>query len=264
MNFENRVQKYKSCLTENDQKIINYLTENKTTILHESIVNLAEKANVSPATITRFCKKIGFNSFQEMKFSIGGEAPVVHDEGTFTTIYQYYQMIIKSTQQFISEEQTNKIVTLIKNAERVVFCGVGNSGLIAMEFNSRIERMGIQSWAVTDAHGMIMETSLLDENDMLICFSNSGETKSVIDSARLAQENKVFTVAVTNHENTFLTRFSNEVVLISSYKYIDDEKFINSQIPSLFLLDVLTYKLLNHQEHMVNYQTTLKAVRQYE
>lgn len=264
MNFENRIQKFKSCLTEHDKKIIGYLSEHKAIILNQSIVDLAKEIQVSPATITRFCKRIGFNSFQEMKFSVGGETSDMPDTaGTFATIYHYYQMIIKSTQQFISEEQTNKIVSLIMDAKRVLFCGIGNSGLIANEFNSRIERMGIHSRSVTDAHGMIMETSLLDENDVLLCFSNTGETKSVVDSARLAQENNVFTVAVTNHDDTLLTKFSNEVVLISSYKYIDDEKFINSQLPGLFLLDILTYKLLSHQTYMENYQTTIRAVKQY-
>jgi len=263
MNFENRVQKYKSYLTENDQKIINYLLENKETILSQSIVYVAEGANVSPASITRFCKKMEFRSFQEMKFSIGGETPRIHHEGTFSTIYQYYQTIIKSTQQFISEEQTDKIVSLIKNANRVLFCGVGNSGLIAVEFNSRIERMGIRSRAVTDAHGMIMETSLLDKNDILICFSNTGETKSVINSAKLAQKNNIFTIAITNHDETLLTNYSNEVVLISSYKYIDDEKFINTQISSLFVLDILTYELLQNEQLLNNRKKTLDVINKY-
>lgn len=264
MNFKNRIQKYKSNLTENDQKIINYLLNTKADILDKSIVNLSKEIHVSPATITRFCKKINFNSFHEMKFSISGESQETLDsKETFNNIYRYYQAIIKSTQQFISEEQTNKIVSIIKNSRMVLFCGIGNSGLLAQEFNSRITRMGINTRAVTDAHGMIMEASLLNEHDVLFCFSNTGETKSVIDSARLAKENNVSTVAITNYDDTLLTKFSKEIVLISSYKHIDDEKFINSQLPGLFLLDILTYKLLSYETYMKNYQTTLRTVKQY-
>lgn len=264
MNFENRIQKYNSLLTEIDQRIFKYLLAHKDTILTKTIINLSKEIQVSPASITRFCKKIDFNSFQEMKFSVGGQASNVNKtDETFDIVYNYYQSIIKSTQQFISENQTDRIVSFIFNARKVLFCGIGDSGLIANEFNSRIERMGIHAQSVTDAHGMLMKTSLLDENDLLICFSNSGRTKSVIDSAKLAQENHVPAIAITNHKDTRLTEFANEVVLISSYKYIDDEKFINSQLPGLFFLDLLTYKLLKNKELMKNRKKTLRAIYQY-
>ena len=264
MNFENRIQKFNSLLTENDRKIIKYLLANKDTILNKTIVDLSEEIHVSPASITRFCKKVDFNSFQEMKFHLGGRPTELNKaDDTLDTIYNYYQSIIKSTQQFISEEQTTRIVSLILNAKKVVFCGIGNSGLIANEFNSRIERMGINSNSITDTHAMLMKTSLLGESDLLICFSNTGKTKSVIDSAKLAQENHVPTVVVTNYDDTLLTKFANEVVLISSYKYIDDEKFVNSQLPGLFFLDLLIYKLLSNDKLMVNYQKTLKAINEH-
>ncbi|MBM7600069.1 DNA-binding MurR/RpiR family transcriptional regulator [Virgibacillus halotolerans] len=199
-----------------------------------------------------------------MKFHLGGRPTELNKaDDTLDTIYNYYQSIIKSTQQFISEEQTTRIVSLILNAKKVVFCGIGNSGLIANEFNSRIERMGINSNSITDTHAMLMKTSLLGESDLLICFSNTGKTKSVIDSAKLAQENHVPTVVVTNYDDTLLTKFANEVVLISSYKYIDDEKFVNSQLPGLFFLDLLIYKLLSNDKLMINYQKTLKAINEH-
>lgn len=263
MNFENRIQKFDSLLTDIDRKIMKYLLENKDTILNKTIVDLSSAIHVSPASITRFCKKIDFNSFQEMKFSLGGQTPDSRNpDGTFDIIYNYYQTIIKSTQQFISEEQTSRIVSQILNSKKVVFCGIGNSGLLADEFNSRIERMGINSNSITDTHAMLMKTSLLGKNDLLICFSNTGKTKSIIDSAKLAQKNHVPTIAVTNYDDTILTRFANEVVLISSYKYIDDERFVNSQLPGLFFLDLLIYKLLSNDRLMANYQKTLKAINQ--
>ncbi|WP_067730211.1 MurR/RpiR family transcriptional regulator [Oceanobacillus damuensis] len=264
MNFENRIQKYNSILTSNDRKIIRYLMTNKDIVISKTITDLSEEIEVSPASITRFCKRLDFDSFQQMKYSI--EKTVVETtktDKTFGIIYNYYDSIIKSTQQFISEEQTSKIVGLMLSANNVLFCGVGNSGLIANEFNSRIQRMGIPSQSTTDAHGMLMKSALLNENDLLICFSNSGKTKSVINSAKLAKENKATTIAVTNYEDTMLTKLADEVILISSYKYIEDEKFINTQIPGLFLLDVLTYKLLNHEKLMEHRKKTLRAISEY-
>ncbi|MGJ9458119.1 MurR/RpiR family transcriptional regulator [Oceanobacillus sp. CF4.6] len=264
MNFENRIQKYNSVLTENDRKIIRYIAANKDAIISKTITDLSEEIHVSPASITRFCKKIDFDSFQQMKYSLKKDlSQTKKTDNTFEIIYNYYQSIIKSTEQFITEEQTARIVHLIIHANNVLFCGIGNSGLIANEFNSRIQRMGIVSQATTDAHGMLMKSALLEEKDLIICFSNSGQTKSVVDSAKLAKENNATTIAITNYEDTLLTKLADEVVLISSYKYIDDEKFINTQIPGLFLLDLLTYKLLNNEELMENRKKTLRAISEF-
>jgi DNA-binding MurR/RpiR family transcriptional regulator len=264
MDFKNRIQKYNSYLTKSDGKIIDYLLANKNTILNKTIVNLSEEIPVSPASITRFCKKIHFNSFQEMKFSlVKEETSLSKADKTFDIIYSYYQSILKSTQQFINEDQTSRIVSFIFNANKVLLCGIGNSGLIANEFNSRIERMGIYSNSITDAHNMLMQASLLNEQDLLVCFSNTGKTQSVISAAEIAQQNQVPTVVVTNHNHTFLTKFADEVVLISNYKNIHDEKFINSQLPALFFLDLLVYKLLSNDKLMENYQKTLNTISQY-
>lgn len=264
MNFENRIQKYNSSLTDIDKKITKYLLANKTSIRDKTIIELSEAIQVSPASITRFCKKIDFNTFQQMKFSlIGAGTENKKSDHTFETVYNYYQTIIKSTQQFFSEEQTNRIVKLISSKNKVLFCGIGNSGLIAHEFNSRIYRMGISSESVTDAHDLLMKSSLLQENDLIVCFSNSGKTKPVIDAAKIAKNNKATVIVVTNFEQTVLTKFADEVILISSYRYIDDPNFINSQLPGLFLLDLLTYKLLNNEELMHVRQKTLDAINKY-
>ncbi|GGP16753.1 MurR/RpiR family transcriptional regulator [Oceanobacillus neutriphilus] len=264
MNFENRIQKYNSSLTDIDKKITKYLLVNKASIRDKTIIELSEAIQVSPASITRFCKKIDFNTFQQMKFSlIGTSTENKKSDHTFETVYNYYQTIIKSTQQFFSEEQTNRIVKLISSKNKVLFCGIGNSGLIAHEFNSRIYRMGISSESVTDAHDLLMKSSLLQENDLIVCFSNSGKTKPVIDAAQIAKNNKATVIVVTNFEQTVLTKLADEVILISSYRYIDDPKFINSQLPGLFLLDLLTYKLLNNEELMHVRQKTLDAINKY-
>jgi len=264
MNFENRIQKYDSLLTENDRKITKYLLTNKENVRDKTIIDLSEEIQVSPASITRFCKKIDFATFQQMKYSlIGSTTENKKSDQTFETVYNYYQTIIKSTQQFISEEQTTTIVDFILKANKVLFCGIGNSGLVANEFNSRIYRMGIASESVTDAHDMLMKSSLLEDNDLLVCFSNSGKTKSIIDSARLAKANDVTIIVVTNFEQTTLAELADELIIISSYKYIDDTKFINSQLPGLFLLDLLTYKLLSNEELMNSRQKTLKAIHDY-
>jgi DNA-binding MurR/RpiR family transcriptional regulator len=263
MDFENRIQKYNSFLTDNDRKIITYILSHKSSTIHESITDLSKKVKVSPAGITRFCKKLDFENYQQMKYALAQAIPPDGEkEDIMDTIFGYYETIIQSTKQFISKQQIAKIIAIMSEAENIIFCGMGNSGVTAEEFNSRIERMGIHSQSVTDPHAMLIKSALMGSGDVLFCFSYTGKTQSVIDAAMIAKKNGAKVVVITNYE-TELTNIADEVVMVSSHIFMDDEKFVNTQIASLFVLDILTYSLLENEKCMENREKTLKVINRY-
>ena len=108
------------------------------------------------------------------------------------------------------------------------FAGLGSSGLTASEFYYRAMRMGIKGLVSTDAHQMKISASLLSSNDMFVAISNSGETSELIDAAKIARNQGAYVVVITNFEG------SNN----------NDSRFINSQIATHFLLDLVSYILL--------------------
>lgn len=261
MDLENRIQKFNSVLTNNDQKILDYILLNKSAAINKSITDLSKDIKVSSASISRLCKKLQFANFQQMKYSLAkSESKVKNKKDIPDIISNYYELIIKSTKQFISNEQIDLISSILTKSQNVIFCGRGNSGVIAEEFNSRTERMGINSQSITESHTMLIKSTLMNNQDALFCFSYTGRTKSVIDSARIAKDNGAKVVVVTNFDKTELTKIADEVILITSPIYMEDEKFINTQIASLFLLDVLTYKLLESKQHMENRKKTLESI----
>ncbi|MBD7909296.1 MurR/RpiR family transcriptional regulator [Sporosarcina gallistercoris] len=263
MDFENRLQKHSAEFTENDRKIAEHLLNVKN-IEQKSITDLADEIDVSPSSITRFCKKIQFATFQQMKYALlATRTEKRSNDEEVERVANFYHSIIASTQQFMDTEQTERIANDLISAKRVLFCGIGNSGLIAKEFNSRIERMGIDSAAVTDAHSMVMKSALLHEEDVFMCFSYTGKTQSVLDATRQAKDCGARIIVITTNDSEALTELADEVVLVSNHVFVDDEKFINTQISSLFYLDVLTYRLLEDAKLMEQRNKTLNALRRF-
>lgn len=263
MDFKNRLQKYSAAFTENDRKIAGYLLEDKQ-VAQKSITDLANEIDVSPSSITRFCKRMQFDSFQQLKYAL---LDVTSDRRTNDSeimhVTDLYESIIHSTQQFLEIGQISRIAEQLRLARRVLFCGVGNSGLIAREFNSRVERMGMDSAAVTDAHAMVMRSALLGEADVLMCFSYTGKTQSVLSAARQAKENGARLLVVTTSGAEELTDLADDIVFVADHSLAEDEKFINTQLSSLFFLDVLTYRLLENPELRANRAKTLAALKRF-
>ena len=68
------------------------------------------------------------------------------------------------------------------------FFGTGSSGLIAREMKLRFMRLGVVCEALTDQDGFAWTTSIMDENCLVLGFSLSGTTQSVLDSLLDAKE----------------------------------------------------------------------------
>ena len=56
--------------TETDQQIAQYIVNHQEAVAFMRVRELAEKTHVSPATIVRFTKKMGFASFPELRVTL--------------------------------------------------------------------------------------------------------------------------------------------------------------------------------------------------
>ncbi|MDU3199606.1 MAG: hypothetical protein E6696_04835 [Anaerococcus hydrogenalis] len=70
MEYIIRIEDKKDSFTQTDKNIARYILENKDLFINQSSIDLAKNTNSSQAAVTRFVKKIGYNSFVDMKISI--------------------------------------------------------------------------------------------------------------------------------------------------------------------------------------------------
>ena len=55
-------------LSRNELNILRYVYEHTDDILEESIQEFSRQVSYSPATVLRFCKKLGYSGFAELKY----------------------------------------------------------------------------------------------------------------------------------------------------------------------------------------------------
>jgi len=86
----------------------------------------------------------------------------------------------EQTQELINENQIERVANMIEEAERVYFFGTGSSGLVAREMKLRFMRLGVVCEAITDQDGFAWTTSIMDDNCLVLGFSLSGSTQSIL------------------------------------------------------------------------------------
>lgn len=230
-------------LTELEQEIARYFLQAETIQDDLSSQQVTQKLHISQAALTRFSKKCGFTGYREFVFQYQHQASKPdthsHKHSPLTKrVLRSYSIMREQTQDLIDEEQLERVAQLIDDAERVYFFGTGSSGLIAREMKLRFMRLGVVCEALTDQDGFAWTTSIMDENCLVLGFSLSGTTQSVLDSLLDAKEMGAKTILFTSAPNKNSQAY-NETVLVASYSQSSYIQRISAQLPMLILIDLI-------------------------
>ena len=230
-------------LTELEQEIARYFLQPETIQDDLSSQQVTQKLHISQAALTRFAKKCGFTGYREFVFQYQHQASKQdthsHKHSPLTKrVLRSYSIMREHTQDLIDEAQLERVAQLIDDAERVYFFGTGSSGLIAREMKLRFMRLGVVCEALTDQDGFAWTTSIMDENCLVLGFSLSGTTQSVLDSLLDAKDMGAKTILFTSSPSKDCQAYT-ETVLVASHSQSSYIQRISAQLPMLFLTDLI-------------------------
>lgn len=135
--------------------------------------------------------------------------------------------------EVLDRKQYREAIELLKNAERIGCSGCGHSGIACAHFAHSlccIERPARFLSPSEALHGAI---GFLRQNDVLIIASRGGETEELIPVERIAKENRVSIIAITENNSSLLARDADVVLHMTVTKECD--KF-NSQGTTSFIV----------------------------
>lgn len=230
-------------MTDLEQEIARYFLQAETIADDLSSQQVTQKLHISQAALTRFSKKCGFTGYREFIFQYQHQSKKQdthsHKHSPLTKrVLRSYSNMREQTQDLIDEAQLERIAQLIEDAERVYFFGTGSSGLVAREMKLRFMRLGVVCEALTDQDGFAWTTSIMDENCLVLGFSLSGSTPSILDSLLDAKEMGAKTVLFTSVPNKDSQPYT-ETVLVATHSQPSYIQRISAQLPMLFFIDLI-------------------------
>jgi DNA-binding MurR/RpiR family transcriptional regulator len=123
---------------------------------------------------------------------------------------------VEDLRQLVRADDIAKSVSLMRNASRIFFTGLGASSFIAFDAYHKFLRLGLDVHASSDTHLMSIIASHASGKDLLFAVSHSGESRDLIDCLRLARKNGAKVVALTSYRGSSLTDYADVVFLSSS------------------------------------------------
>ena len=231
-------------MTDLEQRIGHYFLDPNSIQEDLSSLQVAQTLHISQAALTRFAKKCGFKGYREFSFQYlqdlqkaQTEADNMQSSLSRHVLYNYNQ-IHQQTKELIDEEKLERVAQIIEEADRVYFFGTGRSGLVARDMTLRFMRLGVVCEALTDQDGFAWTTSILDKNCLVIGFSLSGQTQSIIDSLIDAKNMGAKTILVTGQPEKIQEDFT-EVVPVALQSKPEFILRISAQFPMLLMIDLI-------------------------
>lgn len=197
---------------ETEKKIADYIINNTKELIYSTISQVAEKLEVSDATIFRFCKKINLKGFQELKITLATELFEVTDnnysneeinetdtEQTIVNkVFKANINALNDTLLSIDYTLVEKAADTILAADQIVFYGNGGSGIVGMDAHHKFLRTGLKVSVYTDNHIQLMSAAQLTKNDVAIIISHSGSNLNMLNLLDIAKKNETKTIGITS------------------------------------------------------------------
>lgn len=229
-----RIATYQSQMPATIAKIAAVLIEDPRAPLTASITELAERAGTSAASVTRFCRFIGYSSFSELRVGIaedvgrgGAKAAWFADIGRsfgpddppaeiLNTLVNTHVVSLQTTAGLVDTATAVRVARAIARSPHLDVYGVGGSGLTALEMEARLYRIGIRVHAWSEIHDGLTSAAILDPECVAIGISNTGRTEETIQMLTVAQQAGAHTVAITANPDSPLARVADDVLVAAS------------------------------------------------
>lgn len=210
-----------SQLNPTERRIVEWLIIKGNISQETSLREVAGTLDVSEPMLVKVAKKIGFSGFRELRSALisyfealpyeRDEEITEHDnldivlDKVFTNSIQ----VLKEARSIADTASISLAAQLIFKARRVILFGVGGSASVCQDFEHKLLRIGIISHAYSDFHLMLMVASQLDEHDVVIAISQSGDTQEMLNAATTASSRKAKLICITNDNGSPLSQCSD-------------------------------------------------------
>jgi DNA-binding MurR/RpiR family transcriptional regulator len=215
-----------------ERRIADFILENAQLLRDYSSQQLANALGISQSSVVKFCQKLGFKGYPDLKLSIN-EAVVRADSGTSAALpdehageqarpagglWQRKSEAEEATRLINPPETLAAAAQAIGRARAVFIIGLGEDDIHARAFALRLSQLGILTVHNFDPAHMIASLSAASANDVLLVFSEHGMQPALCHLSRhfhAHQHGKV--VTITRHSSNALRAHADMALLVSAH-----------------------------------------------
>ncbi|MXU66720.1 MurR/RpiR family transcriptional regulator [Oceanomicrobium pacificus] len=215
------------------------------------ITELAARAGVSPPTVTRFCRRLGIDSFARFRVALtqAGRPGLRYRQplgGAHAGADASAAALLDGASRAMSDALDGRdragfdaAVAAVASAGRILVFGQGgHSSLLAREAENRLYRLGLAATATVDGGRALMQAATLGKGDACLVISQAGRSPATLDCMAAARDYGATGIALTRPGSP-LAELADRVIGLSLDEHDDILRPSAARYGGLILLDLL-------------------------
>lgn len=236
-----------------EKKLADYILSAQDCISHMSISQLASACSVADATVSRFCRRLGYKSYPDFKLAIANASihrlednPLsgeITREDSLETISQKLlnasTMAMVQTREVLNLDAVAEAAAVLRESTSVLCMGQGGSMLIASEAAHLFSTISGKFRPVSDSHMQAMAAVMMEPTDSILFYSYSGSTLAMLDTLKTARERGARIILVTRFPNSPGAALADIVLQCGANENPLQSGSVPARIAQMYLTDIL-------------------------
>jgi RpiR family carbohydrate utilization transcriptional regulator len=233
------------------QKVANLILRQPEMAIYASVNEVAAAAQVSEATVMRFCRILGFKGFQDFKIALARELVTpsqrmpeveeVKDDpmALVRRIFKANEAVLEETLEVLDLGQLQQAGQILLQCRRLLVIGVNGSGLAVRYACICFTPLDLEVRGFAARHQMLSAAALLTAEDALLAMSHSGSTPEILNSTHLAKNNGAKVIAITSNSLSPLARIADLMLLTAGREMMEPRDNLASFLSQVTIIDSL-------------------------
>lgn len=216
-------------------------------IPYMNINQVAQDTYVSKTVIINLSQKLGFSGFKELKFHISQSLRNKEKEIQQMIISPKVTMerSIKKTLSLVKEGDVLVAAKTIIKSRNIFIMARGTSKPVGYYLEHLLFSLGMHCFFINDYNLSESFTRLVDDDDVVILISLSGNTAKILDTARSVHMKKATIISLTSFQTNKLSDYSDIELFCYSQEFNTKTDDAISRIGFFILIDLLIQTIKN-------------------
>ncbi len=247
------------------------LLENPETLQNMTLAEAARETESSDASIIRFCKRLGFRGYSDLKKEViaaleekGTEEDRLEDEVTSSDnirkimekVFQSNMQTLQNTMVVANEQDYERAVDALVNASSIHFFGVGDAFAACQFAFMKFARLGVLCTAESDVMMQFTRANNMSSGDVALAVSYEGRSRNVVQAMAIAKKRGATTICITKVSRSPLLRYIDIPLYISISDLSVGRDKVTRRVADQFILDVLYMEYITKSKR--DYARSLK------
>ncbi len=220
-----------------ERRIADFVLENAALLRDYSSQQLASALGISQSSVVKFCQKLGFKGYPDLKYSVGED---MARDSPDASVAQAHPGVAPADamaaelwrRKSAAEEETRAInppgsiasvataIAAVADTGTVFLTGLGTDDIRARAFALKMSMLGILTVHNFDPIHLAASVSAAKPGDVLMVFSEHGKPPQLCTIARHFREHGGIVVSITRHTSNPLRAYATHALVVSAH---DDE-----------------------------------------